>query len=107
MNLEDLENDELISLCSKLLKELKRWEIIRTNNSIGELSEFIVSSEYKKIFNYLSYHYILEEQKNCWCYKHKGGETCHQINIKNTTLIGADETFKLVLLSVKVILSMC
>jgi len=32
MNLEDLENDELISLYPKLLKELKRKEIIRINN---------------------------------------------------------------------------
>ena len=48
MNLEDLENDELISLYPKLLKELKRREIIRTNNLIGELGEFIAASEYKK-----------------------------------------------------------
>ena len=32
----------------KLLKELKRREIIRTNNLIGELGEFIAASEYKK-----------------------------------------------------------
>jgi len=32
MNLEDLENDELISLYPKLLKELKIREIIRINN---------------------------------------------------------------------------
>ena len=56
MNLEDFENDELISLCPKLLEELKRSEIIRTNNLIDELSEFIASSEYKKILNYLSYY---------------------------------------------------
>ena len=48
MNLEDLENDELISLYPKLLQELKRREIIRTNNLIGELGEFIAASEYKK-----------------------------------------------------------
>ena len=48
MNLEDLENDELISLYPKLLKELKRREIIRTNNLIGELGEFIAACEYKK-----------------------------------------------------------
>ena len=48
MNLEDLDNDELISLYPKLLKELKRREIIRTNNLIGELAEFIAASEYKK-----------------------------------------------------------
>ena len=48
MNLEDLENDELISLYPKLLKQLKRREIIRTNNLIGELGEFIAASEYKK-----------------------------------------------------------
>ena len=48
MNLEDLENDELISLYLKILKELKRREIIRTNNLIGELGEFIAASEYKK-----------------------------------------------------------
>ena len=48
MNLEDLENDELISLYPKLLKELKRREIIRTNNLICELCEFIAASEYKK-----------------------------------------------------------
>ena len=48
MNLEDLENDELISLYPKLLKELKRREIIRTNNLISELGEFIAASEYKK-----------------------------------------------------------
>ena len=48
MNLEDLDNDELISLYPKLLKELKRREIIRTNNLISELGEFIAASEYKK-----------------------------------------------------------
>ena len=48
MNLEDLENDELISLYPKLLQELKRREIIRTNNLIGELGEFIAASQYKK-----------------------------------------------------------
>ena len=48
MNLEDLENDELIILYPKLLQELKRREIIRTNNLIGELGEFIAASEYKK-----------------------------------------------------------
>ena len=48
MNLEDLDNDELISLYPKLLKELKRREIIRTNNLIGELGEFIAVREYKK-----------------------------------------------------------
>ena len=48
MNLEDLDNDELISLYPKLLKELKRREIIRTNNLIGELGEFLAASEYKK-----------------------------------------------------------
>ena len=48
MNLEDLDNDELISLYPKLLKELKRREIIRTNNLIGGLGEFIAASEYKK-----------------------------------------------------------
>ena len=63
MNLEDLENDELISLCPKLLKELKRREI-RTNNLIGELREFIAAIELKKILNYLSYYSIVEEEKN-------------------------------------------
>ena len=48
MNLENLDNDELISLYPKLLKKLKRREIIRTNNLIGELGEFIAASEYKK-----------------------------------------------------------
>ena len=48
MNLEDLDNDELISLYPKLLKELKRREIIRTNNLIGELGELLAASEYKK-----------------------------------------------------------
>lgn len=48
MNLEDLGNDELISLYPKLLKELKGRGIIRTNNLIGDLGEFIAVSEYKK-----------------------------------------------------------
>ena len=63
MNLEDLENDELISLYPKLLQELKRREIIRTNNLIGELGEFIAASEYKKILNYLNYNLILKVPK--------------------------------------------
>tara|TARA_B100001027_G_C16088282_1_gene250496 strand:+ start:158 stop:352 length:195 start_codon:yes stop_codon:yes gene_type:complete len=63
MNLEDLENDELISLYPKLLQELKRREIIRTNNLIGELGEFIAASKYKKILNYLNYNLILKVPK--------------------------------------------
>lgn len=55
MNVENLEDDELISLYPKLLKELKRREIIRTNNLVGELGENIAISVYKKIQDYRSY----------------------------------------------------
>ena len=47
MKLETLSNDELIALYPQLLNELKRRKIIRTNNLIGELGEYIAALEYK------------------------------------------------------------
>ncbi len=48
MKLSNLSDDELINLYPELLKELKSRNIIRTNNLIGELGEYIAASFYKK-----------------------------------------------------------
>ena len=48
MDLKSLNDDELINLYPKLLYELKQRKIIRTNNLIGELGEFIAEKIYKK-----------------------------------------------------------
>lgn len=48
MNLELLDDEQLINLYPKLLNELKNRKIIRTNNLIGELGEYIVQNIYNK-----------------------------------------------------------
>jgi len=48
MNLENLTEEELINLYPMLLKELKNRKIIRTNNLVGELGEYIAANIYKK-----------------------------------------------------------
>lgn len=47
MNLENLSTDEIVELYPKIIKELKKRKVIRTNNFIGELGEYIVISHYK------------------------------------------------------------
>lgn len=46
MNLEELETSEIIHLYSATIKELKRRKIIRTNNVIGELGEYLAINMY-------------------------------------------------------------
>ena len=48
MKLNNLSNEELINLYPELLKELKSRNIIRTNNLVGELGEYIAANLYKK-----------------------------------------------------------
>lgn len=48
MNLEKLETSEIIHLYSATIKELKRRNIIRTNNVIGELGEYLAINMYNK-----------------------------------------------------------
>ena len=47
MNLNNLSNDEIISLYSKSIKELKSRKIIRTKNITGELGEYIAVEYYR------------------------------------------------------------
>ncbi len=48
MRLDNLNDEELIKLYPELLKELKSRNIIRTNNLVGELGEYIAANFYKK-----------------------------------------------------------
>ena len=47
MDITNLNDEELVNLYPSLLKELKNRKIIRTNNLIGELGEYIAVSHYK------------------------------------------------------------
>jgi hypothetical protein len=48
LNLKELSEIELIELYPKILNELKDRGIIRTNNLIGELGEYIAFNAYKE-----------------------------------------------------------
>ena len=48
MDLSEIDDDELVGIYPKLLKELKKREIIRTNNLVGELGKFIVMQSFEK-----------------------------------------------------------
>ena len=48
MDLSNIDDDELVGIYPRLLKELKKREIIRTNNLVGELGKFIVMQSFKK-----------------------------------------------------------
>ena len=50
MNLTNFNNDELVSLYPALLNELKNREIIRTNNLIGDLGEYLAVNYYNNNF---------------------------------------------------------
>lgn len=47
INLDDFTNNEIISLYSNSIKQLKRREIIRTKNITGELGEYIAVEYYR------------------------------------------------------------
>ena len=47
MDITKLNDDELISLYPKLLKELKGRDLIRTNNLVGEMAERVVINYFK------------------------------------------------------------
>lgn len=46
MNITDISNEELISLYSNVIKELKNREIIRTKNVLGDIAEFLAINYY-------------------------------------------------------------
>ena len=46
MDLSEISDVELVGLYPKLLKELKKREIIRTNNLVGELGKFVVMNSF-------------------------------------------------------------
>lgn len=50
-NLEELKSTQLIELYSEILKELKNRDIIRTNNIIGEIGEYLAVDYYCKHSN--------------------------------------------------------
>ena len=47
MDLVNLSTDEIVDLYPQIIKELKKREVIRTNNFIGEIGEYIVIKYYK------------------------------------------------------------
>ena len=47
IDLTNFANQELIGLYPKVIKELKRREIVRTKNLVGELGEFYAVEFYK------------------------------------------------------------
>jgi len=48
MKLEEIENIKLINLYGDLLKELKRRQIIRTKNVVGEIGEYLAINHYSQ-----------------------------------------------------------
>jgi len=48
MDITNLNDEELVNLYPSLLQELKNRKIIRTNNLIGELGEYIAVNHYNK-----------------------------------------------------------
>ena len=50
--LQNLSDDELINFYPKFLKELKKREIIRTNNLVAEFAERLVILNYAKKQNF-------------------------------------------------------
>ena len=51
INLDGLEGYEVIALYSEILKTLKSRKIIRTNNLVGELGEYLVIDHFNKTPN--------------------------------------------------------
>lgn len=47
INLREKETKEIIQLYSMAIKELKRRKVIRTNNVVGELGEYLAIEIYK------------------------------------------------------------
>ena len=48
IDLGDFEDQDLIGLYPKLIKELQKRKIIRTNNIVGEIGKFYTLEFYKK-----------------------------------------------------------
>lgn len=46
MDLKSLSTDEIVELYPQIIKELKKRKVIRTNNFIGEIGEYIVIKHY-------------------------------------------------------------
>jgi len=49
MNIDNLSVSELLELYSKILKKLKKDKVIRSNNLVGEIGEYIAIEHYTKI----------------------------------------------------------
>lgn len=47
IDLQEKETNEIIQLYSMAIKELKRRKVIRTNNVVGELGEYLAIEIYK------------------------------------------------------------
>ena len=48
MNLRELSDEELVSIYPNLISELKEREIIRTDNVVGEIGEYLAVNQYNK-----------------------------------------------------------
>ena len=64
IDLTNLANQELIGLYPKVIKELKRREIVRTKNLVGELGEFYAVEFYKNALGLPKIQYAPPGTKN-------------------------------------------
>ena len=53
IKLNKLSNEELISIYAKWIEELKHRKIIRTNNIVGEIGEYLAIDYYNKQAMYI------------------------------------------------------
>lgn len=70
--LSDLSDSEIIELYPSILKELKARGIIRTNNLIGELGEYLAANAYQKNPKLPNLQLNLKSTKNIDATSHKG-----------------------------------
>lgn len=71
-NLSELSDSELIELYPALLKELKSRSIIRTNNLIGELGEYLAANAYQKNPKFPNLQLNIKSTKNIDATSNKG-----------------------------------
>ena len=64
IDLDKFEDQDLIGLYPKLIKELKKRKIIRTNNIVGKIGEFYALEIYKKTSGLPKIHHAPPSTKN-------------------------------------------
>lgn len=83
--LSDLTDKELIDLYPSILKELKSRGIIRTNNLIGELGEYLAANAYQKNPKLPNLQLNLKSTKNIDATSQKGERYAIKATSGNTT----------------------